>query len=279
MTVAGFISITRPANAVVSGIAALIGYLIATGTLIPQAVVLVPIVALITAAGNVINDIFDAEIDKVNRPRRPIPSGQVSRSTALGYAVILFLAGIILSLYTPLLCIAIVIFNSFLLILYAAKLKSTPLIGNLVVSYLSASIFLFGGALAGPAGVPANLPLAAITFFAMLARELLKDAEDVEGDTVGGARTIPMITGIRNTGRAALVCAIIAAAASIIPVFRWGSPYLVGIAIVDMVIISAAARALPCTTPACVRESHATSLLKAGFFASLVVFSLSAYLL
>ncbi len=279
MTALGFVSITRPANAAVSGIAALIGYLIATGTLVPQVLVLIPIVALITGAGNVINDYFDAEIDAVNRPGRPIPSGAVHRSTARWYAVSLFLAGILFSLFTTPLCIIIALFNSALLIFYAAKLKGIPLFGNLTVSYLSASIFLFGGALAGPAGVYANLPLAIITFFAMLARELLKDAEDVEGDTLGGARTLPMITGIRNTGRLALAFTAFAAAASVIPCFRWGFPYLAGIAVVDIIIIAAAARALPCTTPACVKGSRATSMLKAGFFASLVVFSFSAYLL
>ena len=279
MTVAGFVSITRPANAVVSGVAALVGYLVATGTLVPQAFVLVPVVALITAAGNVINDYFDAEIDAVNRPGRPIPSGAVHRSAAWVYAALLFLAGLFLSFFTTPLCVAIALFNSALLVAYAAKLKGIPIAGNIAVSYLSASIFLFGGALVGTEGVYADLPLFVITFFAMLARELLKDAEYVEGDTLGGARTLPMITGIRSTSRLALASAAVAAAASVLPFFKWGYPYLAGIAIVDVVIIAAAARALACTTPACVKESKATSMLKAGFFASLIVFTLSAVLL
>jgi geranylgeranylglycerol-phosphate geranylgeranyltransferase len=57
------------------------------------------------------------------------------------------------------------------------------------VAYLAASIFLFGGALNGLDGLLRNIPVASITFFAMLSRELLKDAEDVEGDRAGGADT------------------------------------------------------------------------------------------
>jgi geranylgeranylglycerol-phosphate geranylgeranyltransferase len=279
MRLAGFISITRPINSFVAGLAAIVAYLIDTGTIIPESLLLFFIVALITAAGNVINDFFDAEIDSINRPDRPIPSGAVSRGAALGFAVTLFLAGILVSFFTNSLCIGIAIFNAFLLIAYAAKLKSTPLIGNIVVAYLSASIFLFGGALNGLDGIVRIIPIAAITFFAMLSRELLKDAEDVEGDRAGGADTVPIRIGIKKTSEFALITTVLAVAASFIPYFWWGVWYLGGIIAVDIIIIFAALRGLSCETPACVKASKASILLKAGMFASLVVFTVSAVLL
>ena len=205
MRLAGFITITRPVNSFVAGLAAIVAYLIDTGTVIPESLLLFFIVALITAAGNVINDFFDAEIDAINRPDRPIPSGAVSRGAARGFAITLFLAGILVSFFTNPLCIGIAIFNVVLLIAYAAKLKSTPFIGNIVVAYLSASIFLFGGALNGFDGLVHIIPIAAITFFAMLSRELLKDAEDVEGDRAGGADTVPIRIGIKKTSEFALI--------------------------------------------------------------------------
>jgi geranylgeranylglycerol-phosphate geranylgeranyltransferase len=280
MNIRGFYEITRPANSIVSGLAAAVGYLIATGTLIPDVLLIIAIVVLITAAGNIINDYFDAEIDAINRPGRPIPSGTVSKGSALLYATSLFIAGITLSLITNNgICILIAVFNSLLLIGYAAKLKSTPLLGNVAVSYLSASIFLFGGAFSGWEGFIQNLPLALITFLAMIARELLKDAEDVEGDSVGGARTLPVHFGVRTTTRLAFTFALLAICASLIPSSRWGTWYLLGIGIVDLVILMAAFRALPCTTPGCVKASQATVYLKTGMFASLVVFTLAALLL
>jgi len=279
MRLAGFITITRPINSFVAGLAAIVAYLIDTGTVIPESLLLFFIVALITAAGNVINDFFDAEIDAINRPDRPIPSGAVSRGAARGFAVMLFLAGILVSFFTNSLCIGIAIFNVLLLIAYAAKLKSTPLIGNIVVAYLSASIFLFGGALNGLDGLVRIIPIAAITFFAMLSRELLKDAEDVEGDRAGGADTVPIRIGIKKTSEFALIATVLAVAASFIPYFWWGAWYLGGIIAVDIIIIIAALRGLNCETPACVKASMASSLLKAGMFASLVVFTLSAVFL
>ena len=279
MRLAGFIAITRPINSFVAGLAAIVAYLIDTGTVIPESLLLFFIVALITAAGNVINDFFDAEIDAINRPDRPIPSGAVSRGAARGFAVTLFLAGILVSFFTNFICIGITIFNALLLIAYAAKLKTTPLIGNIVVAYLSASIFLFGGALNGLDGLVRIIPIAAITFFAMLSRELLKDAEDVEGDRAGGADTLPIRIGIKKTTEFALITTVLAVLASFIPYLWWGAWYLGGIIAVDIIIIIAALRGLNCETPACVKASMASSLLKAGMFASLVVFTLSAVFL
>lgn len=279
MSLSGLLAIIRPANSVVAGIAAIVAYLIATGTLAAPVLLLFCVVLLVTAAGNTINDYFDAEIDAVNRPDRPIPSGSVSRNTAWQFAAFLFCAGIIVSFFLNTLCWGIAVFNTLLLIAYAARLKSTPLVGNAAVSYLSASIFLFGGALAGWNGFVHMLPVAAITFLAMLARELLKDAEDIVGDTSGGAVTLPILIGIPATARLACLFAVLAVIASVVPYTWWGIWYLAGILVVDCVIIAAALSAICCGTADCVKASRSTTLLKLGMFASLVVFTLSAVLL
>jgi len=279
MSLAGFLTITRPLNSSVAGLAAIVAYLIDTGELIPETTLLFIIVALITAAGNVINDFFDARIDAINRPDRPIPSGSVSRDAALGFAMILFLTGIFVSLFTNALCFGLAIINSLLLIVYAAKLKSTPLLGNVAVAYMSASIFLFGGALNGWAGFIHIIPIAVITFFAIMSRELLKDAEDTEGDMAEGADTVPIRIGIQKTAEIALIFSLSAVAASFIPYFWWGIWYLAGIMVVDVIIIFAAYRGLHCETSSCLKASRASTILKAGMFASLVVFTLSAVFL
>jgi len=279
MSLAGFLAITRPINSLVAGLAAIVAYLIDTGELIPETVLLFIIVACITAAGNVINDFFDARIDAINRPYRPIPSGRVSRDAALGFAMTLFLAGILVSFFTNALCFGLACVNTLLLIVYAAKLKTTPLLGNVAVAYLSASIFLFGGALNGWAGFIHIIPIAVITFFAIMSRELLKDAEDTEGDMAEGADTVPIRIGIKKTAEIALIFSLSAVAASFIPYFWWGIWYLAGIMVVDVIIIFAAYRGLHCETSSCLKASRASTILKAGMFASLVVFTLSAVFL
>lgn len=277
MSIPAFVRITRPHNAIVAGLAALLGYLIATGTFTLPSLILAMAVAFVTAAGNVVNDIYDLEIDRINRPDRPIPSGEISLGAAKGYTVVLFAVGIAFAALTTSLCLLIALINSAILVAYAVWLKRTPILGNASVAYLTGSIFLFGGAFAGIEGLVRNIPIAAITFLATIAREILKDAEDVDGDTIGGARTLPMIIGIPKTQVVALACACGAVVASILPIGDWWSPfYLITIGVVDAVILFGASRGFGCTTPACVQESRATSILRAGMFAALAVFAVAA---
>lgn len=279
MTLAGLLAITRPVNSAVAGIAALLGYIVATGAFAPVSLILFPVVFAITAAGNVYNDLCDLEIDRVNRPGRPLPSGQVTPRAAGTLAMALFAAGLLLSLPTGLPCVIIAVANSLLLLLYARSLKRTPLWGNVAVSYLSASIYPFGGALAGVPAMVQTLPLAGITFLAMLSRELLKDAEDVPGDRAAGARTIPILHGVKKTVVAAYGCAVGAIVISLLPLVPWwGRPYLAAIAVADLVILVAAFLALRCRTPECVRASRATAILKGGMFLALAVITAAALL-
>ena len=280
MDIAGYFRIIRPVNSFVAGFAVLLGYVIASGTITHESLVLIPVVLFITAAGNVINDYCDRGIDEINKPKRPIPAGAVSPKGALAYSIILFLSGISISYSANTLCFAIAVFNSLLLLLYAYRLKSMPLVGNVAVSYLTASIFLFGGALAGPDGLFRTMVIAGITFPAMLARELLKDAEDVTGDQKSGAKTLPILIGVRKTAIIAFVLAISATILSYMPVMQWwGIPYIVAISIADLIILAGAARGLGCTSPDCVILSGATQLIKAGMFVALSVFIIFAILL
>jgi geranylgeranylglycerol-phosphate geranylgeranyltransferase len=272
MTVPGLLSITRPVNSLVAGLAALLGYIVATGGLEPAALILFPVVFAITAGGNVYNDLCDLEIDRINRPERPLPSGKVTPEAAGLLTTTLFLAGLFLSISGGLPCVIIAVANSLLLLAYARYLKRTVFWGNVAVSYLSASIFPFGGAFAGLPAMGRTLPLAGITFLAMLSRELLKDAEDMPGDSAAGARTVAIACGVKRTGVFAYAFAIGAIAVSFFPVVPWWGPaYLAGIGAADAVILFGAARALRCRTPECVRNSRATGILKAGMYVALAV--------
>ena len=273
----GYLQIIRPVNAFVAGIAVLLGVLVAGVGLTPVMLLLVLAVFCITGAGNTVNDYCDREIDAINRPDRPIPSGAVSIRGAAVFSAVLFLSGIVCAAFVNPFCFGFACVNSILLVAYAARLKGVPLAGNLVVSYLAGSIFLFGGAAGGLDGILLNLPLAGIVFFPMMAREVLKDAEDIEGDRQGGARTLPMITGVPASCRIAAVLAAGAVVLSLLPIVPWwGVWYLVTIALADGVILAGAVSSLRCDTSACVRESGATKTLKIGMFAALALFILWA---
>ncbi|MDD3407115.1 MAG: geranylgeranylglycerol-phosphate geranylgeranyltransferase [Methanomicrobium sp.] len=274
-----YLEITRPVNSLVAGFAVLLGLIIAKGTVPAEALILIPVVAMITAAGNVINDYCDRDIDLINRPARPIPSKRVTPKNALLFSAILFLSGIFVCFFVNTLCFAIGIFNSLLLVLYAKKLKMMPFAGNAAVSYLSASIFLFGGAFFGAEGIMQNSVVFLITFFAMISRELLKDAEDIKGDLKGGAKTVPIIIGVKKTAYISLFFAVSAVVISLMPLLRfWGIYYILMILAADAVILYAAAKGCLANTPGALVQSGATSLLKKGMFLALLIFLISAVL-
>lgn len=135
---------------------------------------------LISGAGNTVNDYIDVEADKINRPERPIPSGEIQRKTALVYSIVLFLVGILFAALINWLALLIAVVNSILLVLYSLKLQNKIFLGNGAVSYLVGSSFLFGGASVGNLLIP--LMLFILSFLTNFSREIVKDIEDLEGD-------------------------------------------------------------------------------------------------
>lgn len=185
-----YLELMRPGNCIMSSVAVAIGVLLAAGgnllifffPLSPLYVAMV-VVFLITGAGNVINDYVDVEADKINKPKRPIPSGRVSPRGALWFSITLFVVGIFLSGFLTGFALVIAVFNSILLVIYSYYLQNKILLGNISVGYLVGSAFLFGGAALGNLFLPFLLMLLAM--FSTISREVVKDLEDLEGDRKG----------------------------------------------------------------------------------------------
>jgi geranylgeranylglycerol-phosphate geranylgeranyltransferase len=151
-------------------------------------------VFLISGGGMIINDYFDYEADKINRPKRALPSGKISKKGALVYSLILFIIGNALAFFLNFQLLSIALFNTILLVAYSWKLKKIILLGNFTVSYLSASIFLFVSLLSG--FVTATiLILFLMAFSSTVGREITKTVEDLEGDKKIKAMTLPIIAG------------------------------------------------------------------------------------
>ncbi|HUS76134.1 MAG TPA: geranylgeranylglycerol-phosphate geranylgeranyltransferase [Methanothrix sp.] len=224
--------ILRPFNCMMAAAAAIIGLAIAGG-LDPGSTALIFLtVFLITGAGNTINDYYDREIDAINRPARAIPSGRISPKEALYYSLALFAVGCLLAGLVNQICLALAAFNSALLFLYARNLKAMPLAGNICVAFLTGSTFLFGGAVAGAAGLLANQVPFLLSFLVSMSREIAKDIEDMAGDRAGGARTLPIMAGERTS---AALAAAFALAAVVLGFFApFGRVYLVIVAVADL---------------------------------------------
>lgn len=273
------LELIRWANCAMAGFGALVGMMIAFMALpdsmqvqfLYEPPVVFLAVFLITGAGNAINDYFDYRIDWINRPSRPIPSGRISRYAVLYISTSLFFAGIVMSYWLGPVCLFLAVFNSFLLFVYARTLKSVALLGNMVVSYLTGSTFLFGGAVAvfGTAGIQSTVILFILACLVTLAREIVKDIEDMEGDMREGAGTLPIRIGKDRASKIAGVVAISGVVLSPFPFFfmNFGIAYLAVIFAADLMMLVSINEMLLRDRP-----KKASKLLKLAMFTALLAF-------
>lgn len=174
---------------------------------------------LICGGGNAINDYFDFEIDKINMPKRPLPSGRISRKSALYLFWIVSITGLVLSYFVNPAFLAIALFNFIVSSLYAWKLKKTTIKG-VFVAYLGSSAFIAAPFISGfPSSLldSSLLLLILISFFGTLSRQLLMDIRDMEGDKKAGAKTIPLMFGKKTTRIIASAILLLAASLLIVP--------------------------------------------------------------
>lgn len=189
----GYFKLGRPINALAGCIAIFISGYVARAPSWWPVIMAAITVLLITVSTNAWNDYLDIEIDKVNKPKRPLPSGQISPRGAVVFSLVgstLSLA-IALSINQPAFLIALA--ANILLYLYSWILKCTVLVGNAVVASIIALCFIFGGVAAG--NIQPVLPLAVTVFFATMAREILKAMADFKGDFQHNCKTIATVWG------------------------------------------------------------------------------------
>ena len=277
-----YIEILRPGNALMGAISIILIAIIDKTISIPIVLAMIA-VFFETAAGNVINDYFDYNIDLVNKPERPIPSGRISLKNGRNYAYILFLAGTICGFLISYLTgnwipFAIVLIADVVLYLYAYKLKATPLIGNLAVGFMTGFGFVFGGfTINNPNIVMTSIFLGFFAFVMTTAREIIKDIEDVEGDKKDGARTLPILIGKKTPAILATVLIIIdCALCPLLYIYHiFGVLYLVVIAIAVIIFIYSAILIMKSQEESVAHKS--SKLLKIGMLIAFLSFALGSF--
>lgn len=157
---------------------------------------------LTAAAGYVVNDIYDVETDKINKPNDCIVGRSLSAKSAWIVYAVLCLISLILSYFFSQQYAVINLCVIAMLYLYAVQLKGMPLIGNMVVALCSAAVVATCVLLIAFDTKPAIMNFTGyivFSFFISLIRELVKDMQDVEGDMASGLKTYPIVAGIKGT--------------------------------------------------------------------------------
>lgn len=191
--------------------------------LYPAFVLLLLSMIFIVAGGYIINDIFDVEIDRINKPDKLLITNAFSYKEAKLFYGILTSVGLTCGLISSVLILGMKFYLLFLILVllvcllysYSANYKKKMIIGNLIVSlsvsfavflpwlfevlYLSNNtLILYAVKDTMLSILPFVLIYTVFAFMMTLLREIVKDAEDYKGDIITHCRTIPIVYGIRK---------------------------------------------------------------------------------
>ena len=259
-----YIKLLRPLNGIMSVIAVWIGSLLAAGPVIPGRALIYGMIAvfLVSGGGMAVNDIFDIDIDRRNRPKRPLPSGKVSTAKAKIYAALLFIIGNFFGLLLGRQEFAITLVSSILLIAYAWKLKKVLVAGHIAVSFLVALSFFFGGLIQG--NILAPLWAGLLSFLANMGREIYKTIDDMMGDKQAHVHSLAIRLGALKTKTIASVFVIAAVLLSFVPYLlgTLGEIYLFFVIIADIAFVSAIGAPV----------KYSSKFVKAGMLIALLAF-------
>ena len=185
-------------------------------------------------AGNTMNDIKDVAIDQEAHPERPLASGTIEISSANKFVKILWLLSITclsIGAYSlhqngnsiiELVTIYVVAVALMLTYDHGPELKNSGLMGNVSISIMVGAVILYGASSVGNLWTTLVWWTAGVVFFANLAREIIKDCQDMEADE-GVRRTLPMTYGLVKSRMLAYVVVMAALVCLYIP--YWKGPF------------------------------------------------------
>jgi len=219
----GYLRLMRPVNCLMMGIAVIVGAALAN-----QGFADVPFSSLVygfitgfvlTAASMTINDYYDREIDAINEPSRPIPSGLIKPEEALVFASVLTAIGFIVAFLTNFpnaVCFVTAVLSWMVSVTYVTAGKRTGLLGNFLVSICVAIPFIYGS-LAVNAINSNVLIFASIAFLSNTGREVTKGIVDVQGDRMKNVKTLAVRYGEKTAAIAATIFFLLAVMLSPLP--------------------------------------------------------------
>ena len=206
-----YIELMRPKNLILAGATVPLGAYFAlmeesSGFPVLAVSLHVLAVVLFTGAGNAMNDIKDAAIDRTAHPMRPLPSGRLTTGQARAFTSLLWggsvfahVGGLLVvdadvGIYLPTALIYVLAVVLMVTYDHGPATKNRGLAGNAVVSLLVGAVILYGASSVGGFHRPVVWWFFGVVFLTNLAREMVKDCMDMEADE-GSRHTLPMTYG------------------------------------------------------------------------------------
>lgn len=243
MSFKGLISIIRPINCAMIGFAVIVGAFVSKPPAVGALSLALGFVTgfAICAYSMVINDYYDIEVDRVNQPERPLPSGDVSPRAAVLMSAALLIVGL-LAAAAALSTVAVAIAAVYALLswLYNYRAKKYGLAGNLIVASSLAIPFIYGGVVSGGSVFSSLLLFMAFTsFLSGVGREVVKAMADTAGDAKRGIRSYAIVHGIKQAAAVGAIFFLGAVVTSLLPLALLSVSlfYKVGVLVPDLIFI------------------------------------------
>ncbi|WP_440902273.1 UbiA family prenyltransferase [Actinosynnema sp.] len=194
----------RPYTLPYPGVVGLAGLSVAGGDPGPWhvlAAVVVPV--LVWLGGHYLGDWFDRELDAIDKPQRPIPSGRLGARAALVSAAVCEVGAAGLALSVGWRVLALLVVGVVGIAAYSRVCKGRGLSGNLVRGALTSLAVLAGASCAPGGNVWAAAPFAVVFLLHDASSNLVGAVRDVAGDAAGGYRSVPVLRGVAYSARLA----------------------------------------------------------------------------
>lgn len=157
---------------------------------------------ILNASSNVINQIFDLEIDRINKPKRPLPSGRLTIKQSVVFMTFLYIIAFALAYLVNIQYFLIVLITALITYAYSGypfRTKRFGILANITMAIPRGGLLVVAGWSAVRSIFELEPWLIALVFFLyILGASTTKDFSDIEGDRKGGCRTLPIILGIKG---------------------------------------------------------------------------------
>lgn len=201
--VKSFLDLVRPFTLLAPAVGILAASAMAGGGLRPIAFVCALAAALLNGAANAANQCFDVEIDRINKPGRPLPSGRMGLRPAAAFSAFLYAGSLSLSFCVNRDVFLIFLFSAFLTFLYSApplRFKQHVLTANLTLAVTRGCLLIVAGwACVGSVWAPTPWFIGLVFGLYILGAASTKDFADIRGDRAFGIRTLPILVGVRRS--------------------------------------------------------------------------------
>ena len=186
-------------------------------------------VASFMAAGNILNDIMDIEIDKISHPLRSLPSGKISIKQAWIFMIIFSLISIFSALvgifilknlglnWIPLAIIWFLACSLMISYEVGPTTKKYGYLGNIIIGSMLGLVIIYGAAAVGDYSNILTLCVAIMATLMGISREIVKDVHDIEGDIKWGRKTIPILLGAQTSRNIAYIIVMLSIVTIMLP--------------------------------------------------------------